>query len=475
MKKVIPATIFLLFVFVLPAFAEDTIENLINANQGAARARSLSAPANEVPMFEGVKKTPEQLKADREFVELAIKEKGGRAEAAGHMIKKGWEACDENDFATAAKRFNQAWLIDPDNAKIYHGFGVWAGKQNKIGDALSYLLKAAELCGTDPAILCDLGFAYNICAQMNQNNPEQKKKYLADACGVFEKASKLEGVRDILFENWAASLYQLGEYEKALEKLEKQKKMGGRVSQEKIDHIKGLIYKSEKLKPADHSAARSQDVNLYFKSGANYYYKGEYDKALSDFNKAIELDPDDYSAYCNRGSVYERKGEYARALSDYNKAVELNPKDPVIYFYRGLIYESKGEFDGAINDLNKAIELNPEYYFAYNHRGRAFYNKGEYDKAISDFTKTIGSGFEDPTTYYNRGQAYKKKNDKDKALSDFNKAIEVDQDKLLDKKAGGDPDKAIVTEREPFNIMARTNRAKKQSNSSDIEKDSSQK
>ncbi len=194
MKKVIPATIFLLLVFILPAFAEDTIENLINANQGAARARSLSAPANEVPMFEGVKKTPEQLKADREFVDLAVKEKGGRAAAAGHMIKRGWEACDENDFAAAAKRFNQAWLIDPDNAKVYHGFGVWAGKQNKIDDAFKYLLKAGELCGTDPAILCDLGLAYILCAQMNQDKPEQKKKYLADACGVFEKASKLEGL-----------------------------------------------------------------------------------------------------------------------------------------------------------------------------------------------------------------------------------------------------------------------------------------
>ena len=357
MKKVIPVTSFVSFIFFVffvlasPALAYDTNENLTNANQSAAVARSSSAPANEVPMFAGVKKTPEQLKADSEFVELAIKEKGSRAAAAEHIVKRGWEACDQNDFATAARRFNQAWLIDQDNAKVYHGFGVWARKQQKLGDAVSYLLKAVELCGTDPAILYDLGFAYNICAQMSQDKPEQKKKYLACACGIFEKASKLEGVKDILFDSWAAALYQLGDYEKALEKLEIQKKMGGKVSREKIDHIKGLIDKNEKLPAAQHSAAPAQDVNFYFKSGANYYFKGEYDKAISDFDRAVELAPDDCYAYCNRGSAYERKGDYARALSDYNKAVELNPKDQFIYFNRGLIYESKAEADRALNDL----------------------------------------------------------------------------------------------------------------------------
>ena len=178
---------FVFFVLVLPAFADDTSENPAAANHGASGALSSSAAVNEVPFFAGVKKTPEQLKADSEFVELAIKEKGSRAAAADHLVKRGWEACDQNDFATAARRFNQAWLIDPDNAKVYHGFGVWAGKQQKIGDAVRYLLKAVELCGTDPAILHDLGFAYNVCAQMSQDKPEQKKKYLAGACGIFEK------------------------------------------------------------------------------------------------------------------------------------------------------------------------------------------------------------------------------------------------------------------------------------------------
>jgi tetratricopeptide (TPR) repeat protein len=372
MKKVILAEGFVsfilivLFVFVLPAIAEGTSENPSTANPGASVARSSSAAANEIPMFAGVKKTPEQLKADSEFVELAVKEKGGRAAAAEHMVKRGWEACDQNDFATAVRRFNQAWLIDSHNAKVYNGFGVWARKQQKIGDAVRYLKKAVELCGTDPVILYNLGFTYNICAQMSQDKPEHKKKYLVGASGIFEKASKLEGVKDTLFDSWSASLYQLGNYEKALEKLEIQKKMGGNVSQERIDHIKGLINKNKKMPAAQHFAAPEQGVGFYLTRGMDYCDKKEYVKAISDFDKVIELLPELPEGYCSRGLTYFQratnelnKDDAQKALIDFDKAIKLDPSLAEAYSLRAVTYLFIGKYDNTIADFNKVLELDP--------------------------------------------------------------------------------------------------------------------
>ncbi len=52
----------------------------------------------------------------------------------------------------------------------------------------------------------------------------------------------------------------------------------------------------------------------------------DYDKALADYNKAIELDPKFATAYYNRGFVDADKKDYDKALADYNKAIELDPK-----------------------------------------------------------------------------------------------------------------------------------------------------
>ena len=60
-----------------------------------------------------------------------------------------------------------------------------------------------------------------------------------------------------------------------------------------------------------------------------YYYKGEYDKAIADCNKAIELDPELALAYFDRGFAYMELGEKEKALSDFEQCIEVS-KNPVL-------------------------------------------------------------------------------------------------------------------------------------------------
>ncbi|MGC8940987.1 MAG: tetratricopeptide repeat protein, partial [Candidatus Nanoarchaeia archaeon] len=91
--------------------------------------------------------------------------------------------------------------------------------------------------------------------------------------------------------------------------------------------------------------------------GVAYADKGELDKAIQDFNKALELDPNFVEAYNNRGIAYAYKGEFDKAMQDWNKALELDPKYANAYYNRGIAYANKGEFNKAMQDLNKAREL----------------------------------------------------------------------------------------------------------------------
>jgi tetratricopeptide (TPR) repeat protein len=71
----------------------------------------------------------------------------------------------------------------------------------------------------------------------------------------------------------------------------------------------------------------STDPKFYNNRGTAFGERGQYDQAISDFDKAIEINPRYIRAYNNRGVVYRLKGQYDRAISDFNKAIEMNPLD----------------------------------------------------------------------------------------------------------------------------------------------------
>ena len=97
-----------------------------------------------------------------------------------------------------------------------------------------------------------------------------------------------------------------------------------------------------------------------YKRGQAYYESGEYHKAIAEYNKAIELNPNLGLAYFNRAYAYGEIGKYDEAIADYSKAIELNPGDAQAHYNRGLDYYNKGEVSKAVSDLEKCIGLSTE-------------------------------------------------------------------------------------------------------------------
>jgi tetratricopeptide (TPR) repeat protein len=153
--------------------------------------------------------------------------------------------------------------------------------------------------------------------------------------------------------------------------------------------------------------------------------RGYPDRALEDYDRALELDSGYADAYNNRGNIHTNWGEFDQAISDYNKAIELRPKDPVAYNNRSLAYKVKGDFGQAIADCSKAIELKGAYAEAYNNRGLAYQSQGDLSRALHDFHRAIvfNPGF--AGAYLNRGYIFQIQGNFKQAINDYTSALEI--------------------------------------------------
>jgi tetratricopeptide (TPR) repeat protein len=170
---------------------------------------------------------------------------------------------------------------------------------------------------------------------------------------------------------------------------------------------------------------------IYNNRGNAYYNLGQYSQAISDYTRAIELNPEYAKAYCHRGVVYRKLGNLDQAISEYIKAIELNPKYAAAYNNRGNAYSDLGQYPKAICNFTRAIELNPKYAAAYYSRGVAYGNLGQYNQAISDYTRAIELDAKYAMAYNNRGNAYGRLGQYLQAISDFTRAIKLNPEFAL--------------------------------------------
>jgi tetratricopeptide (TPR) repeat protein len=81
------------------------------------------------------------------------------------------------------------------------------------------------------------------------------------------------------------------------------------------------------------------------------------------------------AALNNRGNAYQVNGDIDRAIADYDEAIQLDPNLADAFTGRGPAYRNKGDVDRAIVDYDQAIRLSPNYAMAFNNRGGAYQDK----------------------------------------------------------------------------------------------------
>lgn len=148
----------------------------------------------------------------------------------------------------------------------------------------------------------------------------------------------------------------------------------------------GVVTKAEEI-------SRELTTSLW-EEGDALYNAGKYTESIYKYNEIIALCPGDSWAYYSRGSAYRNLGEYQFAISDQTKVMEIGSPipnhiglaDP--YIERGISYQRLGYHQLAIEDFDKAIELDPDAD-SYCIRGNSHRLLGQNERAMEDYDKAI--------------------------------------------------------------------------------------
>jgi tetratricopeptide (TPR) repeat protein len=170
-------------------------------------------------------------------------------------------------------------------------------------------------------------------------------------------------------------------------------------------------------------------ANVYIVRGVTFAERGQYQRAIENYNMVILLQPD-AKIYINRGGAYAKLGRYRLAIEDFNKAIGFNKDLAEAYYNRGCIYANLGQHKRAIEDYNKSIRLKPDYVDAYYNRGCSYSSLSQHQQAIRDYNEAIRLKPDDADSYYNRALAHFALGNRELGHRDAQKACSLGECKL---------------------------------------------
>lgn len=164
--------------------------------------------------------------------------------------------------------------------------------------------------------------------------------------------------------------------------------------------------------------------------GGKYLQEKKLDKALEEFQKAVELKPDDAESYVRLGNVLLEKRKIEEAIQKYKKASQLKPDDPIIKNNLGVAHQELGDLTNAEKFYREALALKSDLYLAHNNLGEIFLRRKQFDSAIKEFQLSLKNEPNYILAHYNLGLTYQELGDFIRAESSFQRALKVMPDFL---------------------------------------------
>ena len=346
-------------------------------------------------------------------------------------LREGNKFRDAGDHKRAEKFFSEAIDLNPDNALAWNNRGWSFVEQKKYSQALADFNHAAELTANSELPYFGRGWVFN-----------QLKQY-ESAVAEYDKVIALNPSYAVAWNNRGAAKSWLNQMRAAVDDYNKAIEFNPNYVKAYENRGKALSALGEKeksaadLRRAEKIRLSNEGADKIIEKALTFSQRGDYKFALELLNQAAELYPENEFVFVNRGNVHKDGfSDYDAAIADYNKTIELNPKFSWPYHNRALALGRLKRWDEAIADYERAIALDQNYASAYNGRAWAYCQIGKFEAALVDANKAIKLKPNEANYYDTRACAYEGLKRLEEALTDLNTAIKLSPEGWLFRRRG---------------------------------------
>ncbi|MEE2614620.1 MAG: tetratricopeptide repeat protein [Verrucomicrobiota bacterium] len=151
-------------------------------------------------------------------------------------------------------------------------------------------------------------------------------------------------------------------------------------------NVDGALGKyQEALKYAD----GNDDPDVRFNMGIAYKAKGEAEKAIAEYRKALELAPEYSEAHNNLGNLLKDQKNFDEAIYHFEASIKIFPENPSTHNNLGTVHAMKGEVSKAAIHFAKAVRIQPTYFDARQNLGVAYMQQGRLDAAERELSQAV--------------------------------------------------------------------------------------
>ena len=164
----------------------------------------------------------------------------------------------------------------------------------------------------------------------------------------------------------------------------------------------------------------------HISTGVKLFGSGKLEKAITCFEKAMALDPQNVDAHYHMGMALNRLGKSNKAVASFRRALEINPNFFQGWFQLGMLLSKTDSMDHAITYLLTAVEICPDDAGAYFRLGNALTKQNHVDLAISCYRQAVKLKPDGREINFGLGNALKNHGKNEEAIASYREAIRCD-------------------------------------------------